>query len=234
MGEPEYTPAWALDRTSERRMFEQFIDTVVARRKIYPDLHIYHYSPYEPVALKRLMGRYATREDEVDRLLRAGVLVDLHSVVKQSMRASVEKYSLKDLEVFFRFNRETDLRDARLALQSVERGLELNDIDSIPADARASVTSYNREDCLSTLHLRNWLEQLRPDGPRPPLEPGDPSEAVDGKRQRTLALLARLQNGEPVRELLSYMLEFHRREEKAPWWEYFRLQSLTDEELLEE
>jgi len=30
------------------------------------------------------------------------------------------------------------------------------------------------------------------------------------------------------------MLEFHRREEKAPWWEYFRLRSLSDEELLEE
>ena len=33
----------------------------------FPDLHIYHFSPYEPAALKRLMGRYATREDELDR-----------------------------------------------------------------------------------------------------------------------------------------------------------------------
>ena len=233
-GQPEYTPAWALDRPSERRTFEQFIDAVIARRRIHPDLHIYHYSPYEPVALKRLMGRYATREDELDRMLRAGMLVDLHSVVKQSMRASVERYSLKDLEIFFGFTRETDLRDARLALQAMERGLELNDIDSVPDAARTAVASYNREDCLSTLHLRNWLEQLRPAGPRPPLDPGDPSEAVDEKRQRTLALMARLQNGEQARWLLSYMLEFHRREEKAPWWEYFRLKSLTDEELLEE
>jgi predicted RecB family nuclease len=233
-GQPEYMPMWALDRTDERRMFEQFIDMIVARRKTYPDLHIYHYSPYEPVALKRLMGRYATREDELDRMLRAGMFVDLHSVVKQSMRASVEKYSLKDLEIFFGFNRETDLRDARFALQAMERGLELCQIDCISADARRAVASYNREDCLSTLHLRNWLEQLRPDGPRPPLEPGDPSVAVDEKRQRTLALMTRLQNGEHPRWLLSYMLEFHRREEKAPWWEYFRLRSLIDEELLEE
>ena len=29
-----------------------------------PDLNIYHYAPYEPAALKRLMGRYATREEE--------------------------------------------------------------------------------------------------------------------------------------------------------------------------
>lgn len=30
------------------------------------------------------------------------------------------------------------------------------------------------------------------------------------------------------------MLEWHRREEKAPWWEYFRLVDLSDDELLEE
>jgi uncharacterized protein len=244
-GEAEYTALWALDRTSERRMFEQFIDMVMARRQSYPDLHIYHYSPYEAVALKRLMGRYATREDELDRLLRAGALVDLHSLVKQSLRASVEQYSLKDLEIFLGFRRETDLREARRALQSMERGLELNDVASISQADRTVVTSYNREDCLATLHLRDWLERLRPDGPRPPLEPGDPSEALDARRQRTLELMERLIGGLPddrskrsdteqARWLLAHMLEFHRREEKAPWWEYFRLRELSDEELLEE
>jgi len=247
-GETEYTATWAVDRTHERRIFEQFMDLVVERRKEYPDLHIYHYSPYEPIALKRLMGRYATREDELDRMLRAGLLVDLHSVVKQSMRASVEKYSLKDLEVFFGFRRETDLRDARRALQAMERGLELNDVDSIPGEARDAVAAYNREDCLSTLYLRNWLEQLRPPGPRPPIETGDPSETLDEKRQRTAALMKRLQtvpgeipddrskrsDEEQARWLLAHMLDFHHREEKAPWWEYFRLRELSDEELLDE
>jgi uncharacterized protein len=243
--EPEYTATWAFDRTNERCMFEAFIDMVMSRRQKYPDLHIYHYSPYEPVALKRLMGRYATREDELDRMLRAGMLVDLHSVVKQSMRASVEKYSLKDLEIFIGFKRETDLRDARQALQAVEHGLELDDLDSIPLKARTKVAAYNHEDCLSTLHLRNWLEHLRSPGPRPLLERGDPSEALDERRQRTLALMKRLigdlpddrskrSDEEQARWLLAHMLEFHRREEKAPWWEYFRLRGLSDEELLEE
>ena len=43
-----------------------FIDFVVERRRRYPDLHVYHYAPYEPTAMKRLMGLHATREDEVD------------------------------------------------------------------------------------------------------------------------------------------------------------------------
>ena len=34
--------------------------------------------------------------------------------------------------------------------------------------------------------------------------------------------------------LLAHMLDWHRREEKAPWWEYFRLRELSDEELLDE
>jgi predicted RecB family nuclease len=76
MGEPEYAFMWALDRASERRMFESFIDLVMERRSRFPDLHIYHFSHYEPTALKRLMGRYATREDEMDRLLRLGVFVE--------------------------------------------------------------------------------------------------------------------------------------------------------------
>ena len=40
----------------------------------YPDMHVYHYAAYEPSTLARLMGAHATREDEVDELLRGEVL----------------------------------------------------------------------------------------------------------------------------------------------------------------
>src|SRR5262249_30767855 len=36
------------------------------------------------------------------------------------------------------------------------------------------------------------------------------------------------------RWLLAQLLGWHRREEKAPWWEYYRLRDLSDEDLLEE
>ncbi len=84
-------------------------------------MHVYHYAPYEPAALKRLMGRYATREAEVDRMLRAGLFVDLYAVVKHAVRASVERYSIKDLEPFYTFTREVNLADARTHLRVVER-----------------------------------------------------------------------------------------------------------------
>src|SRR6185503_9064683 len=98
---------------------------------------------------------------EIDRLLRSGAFVDLHGITRQSLRASVEKYSLKDLETHFGFERQTDLRDARRSLRHLECALELNEMEELPTEARAIVEAYNREDCLSTFHLRNWLERLR-------------------------------------------------------------------------
>jgi predicted RecB family nuclease len=251
-GDTEYHSMWAFDRANERRMFETFIDMVEHRRARYPDLHIYHYTHYEPTALKRLMGRYASREDEIDRMLRAGVFVDLHGVVRQSLRASIEQYSLKDLEVFHGFARRTDLRDARLNLRDLECALELNEVASVPAEVLCVVESYNAEDCISTLRLRDWLECIRreliadcKDIPRPSTLSGDASEEVDKRRKRALALMSRLLHGIPDEKsertpqqhaqwLLAHMIEFHRREEKAPWWEFFRLRGLSDEELLEE
>ena len=48
------------------------------------------------------MGRFATREDEVDDLFRLGVFVDLYRVVRQGIRAGVESYSIKRLEPLVR------------------------------------------------------------------------------------------------------------------------------------
>ena len=76
-------------------LFETFVDFVMERWEQFPGLHIYHYAPYEPAALKRLMGRYATREEEIDRMLRAGLFVDLYQIVRHGLRASVESYSIK-------------------------------------------------------------------------------------------------------------------------------------------
>lgn len=58
----EYRGQWALSREQEKAAFENFVDFVIARWQQHPDLHIYHFAPYEPSAMKRLMGRYATRE----------------------------------------------------------------------------------------------------------------------------------------------------------------------------
>src|SRR5207248_799920 len=68
-----YTTLWADDHPSERRAFEELVDRIHARLAQHPDMHVFHYASYEVTALRRLAGRYGTREDEVDDLLRRGV-----------------------------------------------------------------------------------------------------------------------------------------------------------------
>ena len=130
-GQEEYGALWGFTAVAEKRNFESFVDWVIARWEQYPDLHIYHYAPYEPSALKRLMGRYATREEEVDQMLRAGLFVDLYRVVRGGLRAGVESYSIKQLEQFFAFTRQVSLNEANSALFAMSRLLEFGDGDAI-------------------------------------------------------------------------------------------------------
>ena len=251
-GVERYDFRWSLNRTQERAAFEGFVDFVMQRWQEHPGFHIFHYAPYEPAALKRLMGRYASREDEIDRMLRAGLFVDLFGVVRQSLRAGVERYSIKDLEVFFGFTRQIPLQKASAALRAVEYAVEVGDPDSLsPADLE-NVRAYNEDDCLATRQLRDWLETLRQsrihDGDsivRPPMVPGDPPESVTAwsalvrpVKERLLqhlpADVAARDNIQQGQWLLAQMLEFHRRESKAPWWDFFRLADLTSDELLDE
>lgn len=251
-GALQYVSLWGLTREDEKRAFEAFIDFVMERWAANPGLHIYHYGPYEVGALKRLMGRYATREDELDRILRGLLMVDLLSVVRHSIRAGVESYSIKRLEPLYAFERRTDLPDANLALTRLQTALELGDLDDIREEERAVVESYNRDDCLSTRHLHLWLEQLRSEAiaagteiERPTPGDGSPSEKVAEWLARITPLLVALTANVPAdpaertpeqhgRWLLGHLLEFHRREEKANWWEFFRLRDLDAEELVDE
>jgi RNase_H superfamily len=61
---------WAHDRASERRAFEQLVDFLHERLRADPAMYVYHYAFYEPAVLKRLMGLYGTREEQVDDLFR--------------------------------------------------------------------------------------------------------------------------------------------------------------------
>ncbi len=90
-----FHPLWAHNRVDERKALTDFLALVAKRRKRYPNMHIYHYAPYEKTALLRLAGRYGVGEDEVDELLRSGTLVDLYPLVRKSVRVGAESFSLK-------------------------------------------------------------------------------------------------------------------------------------------
>ena len=149
-----FTPLHAHDHDGERRALEQFVDLVHERLRADPGMHVYHYAAYEITALKRMMGRYGTREDEIDDLLRRGVFVDLLAVVRNGIRASRPGYGLKELEAFLDFERRAEVRDGGTSIVVFERWMQTRDPELL-----AQIDAYNEEDCIATLLLRDWLRR---------------------------------------------------------------------------
>ena len=247
-GEPAFHALWGHDREGEKAAFEAFIDLVMDRLARDPAMHVYHYGGYESGAMKRLMQRHATREDEVDQLLRGKVLVNLYDhVVRSGIRASVESYSIKQIEKFYLPEREGPVTSAGFSVVEYERWMESRDPSILQG-----IADYNRDDCISTLGLRDWLEERRieaaplfPDGvvPRPVAEDPAPSAQVTEKRAETRAREDALRAGIPAdraqrteeqqgRWLLAGLLDWHAREAKPQWWDYYRLKESSMEDLV--
>lgn len=243
-GAVEFRAFWGHDRAAEKKAFEQFIDFVLERRQRFPDLHIYHYAAYEETALKRLMGIHATREDGVDTLLREGVLVDLYRAVRQGVAVSQESYSIKKLEPLYMEERSGAIHDAGGSIVAYETWLETHDQQLLN-----DIEAYNRDDCVSTLKLRDWLEERRNEAevqfgplPRPPV-PARPAESAVEPEDENANLITALTADVPAegrtdeqqaRWLLAQLLGYHRREKKSQWWEYFDRCDMTELELLED
>jgi uncharacterized protein len=246
--EPRFRPFWAHDHREEKRAFEEVVDFFTERLTRDPGLHIYHYAPYEPTALKRLMGRHATREREVDRLLRGDVFVDLFRVVRQGLLISQDSYSLKKLEPLYMAPRTDAVLEAGESVVKYEEWIKSGDPRLLD-----EIRDYNETDCRSTWMLREWLEARRQElearvgvslgRPVPPSP--EPGERQAKAETETAALVAALCESLPedaaartrqqqARWLLAQLLEWHRREARSEWWEYFERLKLSDEELVED
>ena len=246
----EYRGFWAMDRAQEKQAFERVVDLFHACWKKHPDMHIYHYGAYEPSRLKTLAGRHATRQDELDDLLRGRVFVDLLRVVRQGVIVGAERYSIKNLEPLYGFTRQVELRDANSSIVEFEKLLEIGDPTG---ELQAKIEGYNQDDTVSTQKLREWLEARRQDAaeswgelPRPPegdLEP--PSEELSDRIRAVRELEARLtapipkdpsvqSDADRATWLLAHLLEWHRREQKSSWWRFYDLLTHSDDELFEE
>jgi uncharacterized protein len=246
-GPARYRAFWAKNRAEEKLAFERVVDRVLLGRQEFPDLHLYHFGHREADALKKLSCRHATREQEVDQLLREGVLVDLLPVVRHGLRASVESYSLKELESLHGYQRQTPLREAARAMQLFGWWLETADEVLPLSELQASIQSYNEDDCHSTARLRDYLERLRLElaqargAPlaRPQRAVVKPPDSLNERQQITRALGLRLTEDPAhpeanARLLLANLLDFHWREAKSGWWEHYRALELAPDDRLDD
>ena len=195
----------------------------------------------------RLAGRHGVGEDEVDDLLRNGVLVDLFPLVRKSIRVGTENYSIKSLEPLYMGAelRTGEVTNATDSITEYARFCELRD-DGRDDDAAVllkEIGEYNRYDCRSTRKLRDWLINRAIESGVPPLgaQPvtdGAPVEVDDGLARTLAKFVGSDTTGDPAQRspeqsavaMIAAARGYYRREDKPFWWAHFdRLNNPVDE-----
>jgi predicted RecB family nuclease len=160
----DFTGLWAENFAEEEAIFRQFLDLVEQMRSRDPDAHVYHYAPYEMVALHRMARRYRHGASHIARWEKEGVFIDLYRFFTRAVVAGLTNYSLKSVEKLFidPDARETITGGAQSVVSVQEmwdhqRKGRLNEA----AACRQDILTYNRQDTLSTRQLAVWLRERR-------------------------------------------------------------------------
>lgn len=248
-GKSEFLDWWAHDSTQEKRAFEAFIDW--AHRKWSDDqtMHIYHYAAYETTAVRRLMGQYATREKEVDDLLRNNVFIDCYTVVRQGLIVGTPSYSLKDIEALYRPKRSGEINTASGSVVAYSEWLESGQSESWEESTILSnIREYNRVDCESLKELVEWLRgvqtksgikydsDLTEDTEPKPDTRSDRPEVILAEKLLSEESLEAINDADArgIQELLAWLLEFHWREARPVFWKMYDRHEMTEQELTED
>jgi len=247
-----YHKHWVTSREEEKKAFQDFVTFFMQRLKTHRDACIYHYGHKEPSSFKRLMRVHGCCEDEVNALLRGRRFVDLHQVIKRSLLASVENYSLKDMEAFAGYKRQMNLEEAGKARRTFELALNAGNLEELDENLRIDIEKYNEDDCRATLALHQWLEAIREkeEQANQPLirlaindgEQGEDALEMEGRAKElfdkltnTLPADRSLWNDEhKARWLAANMIHYFKRERESAYWEYLITKNKDEEELLDD
>ncbi|MGM1029000.1 MAG: TM0106 family RecB-like putative nuclease [Actinomycetota bacterium] len=237
----EFTGFWAHTLAEEQQALIDFLRYVDERRQRHPDLHIYHYASYERTHLLSLAARHGVGEEQIDDLLRAGVLVDLYPVVKRALVIGSESYSLKKLEPLYmpgsRMGEVTNAGDSIVWFQQATELREAGD-EAEAEELFRQIEDYNAYDVESTHGLRDWLLELvaEPAESAPAGDVATPKELsperaeVIAAREALVERLLAPAGDDPAQRtpdqmalaLAAAAVGYHSRERKTFWWEHFK------------
>jgi uncharacterized protein len=251
-GERDFIDFWAHDADQEKKSFEEFVLWVYKRWKENPGMHIYHYANYEIAACRRLMGRYAVCEEEVNELLRNNVFIDLYKVVKHGLLIGERNYSIKSVEHIYRGKRDTEVANGGESVVVYENWRDKPD-GSTWQDSKVlkDIRDYNKDDCDSTQELVDWLRGVQADNnigyvdPTANKEIKEPEQKkidFDEKKNELLKQLldrsTQLKDGDlkeaAICELFANLLHFHEREARPTWWKLFERLGMDESELYDD
>ncbi len=255
-GNLKYKDWWAHDAQQEKKALKEFVSWVYAQWLEDPNMHIYHYASYEVSALKRLMGQYGTCEEQIDNLLRANVFVDLYKIVKEGLLVGEPAYSLKNIERLYMDKRDGEVGNASDSIVAYEEWLERKDgVNWKESHTLKKIRDYNEEDCRSTKLLSDWLRNAQRE------KRITYKSTLDSEKENLVSDIQKLNKDnikfkatelaqelldfceknnklsseqKKLTQLLAYLLEFHRREDKPIWWAYFDSLKMTEGEFIED
>ena len=164
-------------------------------------------------------------------MLRNEKFVDLYKVVKQG-------YHFRNWPINKRFRDilyETKESNISTGEDSVEKFIEWKETGN--NKILEDIESYNKEDCISTQLLLDWLHSIKPSDSilyEIP-EKVELDESNTNEIKETKKLLMRNKNSpNNINQLISDILEFHVRENKSDWWLFFDRKVKDHNELLED
>ena len=157
--EASFLPLWAESFDEERAVLESFLELLEARFLAFPDMHVYHYAPYERTRLNAMAKRHRIDSPTLQALLDRHLL-DLYPIVTKSLTLGLPSYGLKALEALY-FDPDTRSGiagggESVVAFSDYKRAKAEGDADAAQL-LKDSILHYNRIDCLSTKALRDWL-----------------------------------------------------------------------------
>ena len=135
------------------------------------------------------------------------------------------------MEAFLDFERQAEVKDGGASIVIFEQWMQTRD-DAL----LRQIDEYNREDCIATRLLRDWLLERRDEalaqfGPFPLPEPPESKPIPEVKEERAELRAQLLDAGE---ELAAQLLDYHDRERKPVWWAFFDRIEMTPAELVED
>jgi uncharacterized protein len=150
---------------TELAQFDRFLDFGLACLNANPDMHIYHYHNPEPLRVAMLSKRYGGhRTADAEALIAR--MVDLRPVAMDVFIPGSGSYSIKKLEKYY--DADSKLHRGGLVAGGADAMYQFELFRVALAEGNREeadrimkvIADYNKDDCLSTKLLYDWLRSL--------------------------------------------------------------------------
>jgi uncharacterized protein len=160
-GNEQFTSLDGFSHDDELPNFEEFVEIAKLKMNSNPLARIYHYSNPEETYLNKLVTKYGVLHTEVEFLISR--MVDLSKNAKSMILPGSNGYSIKELERYYDADTKLNRKANGVSGGADAMYLFYQATVSEPEKAEQhmnTIRAYNKDDCLSTKLLRDWLLSL--------------------------------------------------------------------------